>query len=206
MSYVVVGLLCGTAGAVLDLGASLIGVYRGAAILAGMLMIGTGIIAALRYSGVRWPTLPAARWAQRLTAGAHRAALAFEPLPRAAAIGLLTALLPCGWLYLFAVVAAGTGSAVQGAAVMAAFWIGSVPILLAVGVSVQAISGVVGSRIPLVMAGAIVLLGILTIALRVNTPVEAIERTAKAWSATNSAQQIESLGQARPSCCENHGQ
>ena len=61
MSYVVVGLLCGTAGAVLDLGASLIGVYRGAAILAGVLMIGTGIIAALRYSGVRWPTRPSAR-------------------------------------------------------------------------------------------------------------------------------------------------
>ena len=70
VSYVVVGLLCGTAGAVLDLGGSLIGVYRGAAILAGGLMIGTGIIGVLRYSGVRWPALPAAHWAQRLTAGA----------------------------------------------------------------------------------------------------------------------------------------
>ena len=50
VSYVVVGLLCGTVGAVLDLGGSLIGVYRAAAILAGVLMIGTGIITVLRYS------------------------------------------------------------------------------------------------------------------------------------------------------------
>jgi sulfite exporter TauE/SafE len=53
------------------------------------------------------------------------------PLPvRGLTIGLLTALLPCGWLYLFALLAAGTGGALSGAILMAAFWLGSVPALV----------------------------------------------------------------------------
>lgn len=206
VSYILVGLACGTAGAILDRSGALVGVYRSAAIVAGGLMIGTGIVAGLRYGGLRLPTLPAARWAQRLTAGAHRAALAFEPLPRALAIGLLTALLPCGWLYMFAVVAAGTGSALHGAAVMAAFWAGSVPVLLAVGVSVQVLARVLGQRVSLVMAGAIVLLGVLTIALRATKPVEAIQRAGKAWSAEHSAQQVDSLRDLQPSCCHDQAE
>ncbi|MBE7450024.1 MAG: sulfite exporter TauE/SafE family protein [Kofleriaceae bacterium] len=41
---------------------------------------------------------------------------------RAALLGLLSAALPCGWLWAFVVVAAGTGSPVGGALVMTAFW------------------------------------------------------------------------------------
>ena len=43
--------------------------------------------------------------------------------------GAVTPFLPCGWLYLFALVAAGTGSALYGGTVMAAFWLGTVPAL-----------------------------------------------------------------------------
>ena len=39
---------------------------------------------------------------QRLVLAGQRAAFALRPLPRALSIGLLTAFLPCGWLYLFA--------------------------------------------------------------------------------------------------------
>ncbi len=45
-------------------------------------------------------------------------------------IGILTPLLPCGWLYLFAGIAASTGSPIQGILVMLALWLGSLPWLL----------------------------------------------------------------------------
>jgi sulfite exporter TauE/SafE len=74
--------------------------------------------------------------------------------------GLLTALLPCGWLYLFALLAAGSGSAVIGAFVMVAFWLGSVPALVSLVVSTKLLTTPVRRAIPafgatmLVVAGA----------------------------------------------------
>jgi sulfite exporter TauE/SafE len=52
------------------------------------------------------------------------------PVARAAAIGLLTPLFPCGWLYSFALLAAGTRSATAGGMVLGALWLGSLPSLI----------------------------------------------------------------------------
>jgi sulfite exporter TauE/SafE len=46
-------------------------------------------------------------------------------------LGFGTALVPCGWIASFALVAAATGSALAGAGVFAALWAGSLPALLA---------------------------------------------------------------------------
>ena len=51
----------------------------------------------------------------------------------ALAVGLFTALLPCGWLWSFLLLAGASGSAAHGGLVMAAFWAGTVPALAAVG-------------------------------------------------------------------------
>lgn len=55
-----------------------------------------------------------------------------NPAERALMIGLLTGLFPCPWLYGFVILAAGSGSAAQGALLMLVFWIGSVPALVGV--------------------------------------------------------------------------
>lgn len=74
--------------------------------------------------------------------------------------GMLTALLPCGWLYLFALLAAGTGSAIHGALVMIAFWLGSVPALVSLVVSTKLLTTPVRQAIPafaaimMIVAGA----------------------------------------------------
>ncbi len=44
--------------------------------------------------------------------------------------GFFSAFLPCGWLMTFVWIAIGTGSAVRGAGVLIAFWIGTMPSLL----------------------------------------------------------------------------
>lgn len=51
----------------------------------------------------------------------------------ALAVGLLSAVLPCGWLWAFVAVAGTTGEAGSGALVMAVFWVGTLPALVVVG-------------------------------------------------------------------------
>ena len=126
-------------------------------------MIAVGIAAILRAAGARLPELPLPRLIQRSILAGQQAARVLSPLPRALCIGFLTAFLPCGWLYLFASYAAGTGSPLSGAAFMAAFWLGSVPALLLAGVGMQTLARLVGRRLPLVTALVIVALGVVTL-------------------------------------------
>lgn len=53
------------------------------------------------------------------------------------ALGMTTGAIPCGVVYVAALQAAHTGSAGPGAAVMASFGLGTVPVLLAVGLLVR---------------------------------------------------------------------
>ncbi len=54
-------------------------------------------------------------------------------LPSFYALGVLNGLLPCGFVYFFAVTAASTASALDGALVMAVFGIATIPILFTMG-------------------------------------------------------------------------
>ena len=116
ITYVALGAIAGSLGAALDLGGSMLGVQRTAAIAAGVMMIGFGGLAILRASGTRIPRLPLPGTLQRFVAAGHRIAFDLPPMTRALVVGLLTTLLPCGWLYAFAITAAGTASPALGAA------------------------------------------------------------------------------------------
>lgn len=74
----------------------------------------------------RLPTLPnsVGRWFAR--------SQAWGPTSRAAALGLLTPLLPCAPLYLVVAAAALAGSALAGAGLLLAFGFGTVPLLFLV--------------------------------------------------------------------------
>ncbi|NUQ61255.1 MAG: sulfite exporter TauE/SafE family protein [Pirellulales bacterium] len=204
VTYAAVGGIAGLAGAAVDLGAARLGIHRAASIVAVALMIGVGAVAVLRYGAVRLPQWRLPGRVRSLIAGGQRAALAMRPVPRSLTVGLLTPLLPCGWLYLFALVAAGAGNAVLGMAVMTAFWLGTLPVLLSVGVGVQLLAGTIGRRMPLATAVAIVLLAITTIFLRARLPLAASEPPATR-STTDSLRQVEDLRDAVPPCCRNHG-
>ncbi len=81
-------------------------------------------------------------------------------------VGLLTALLPCGWLYVFAVVAMGTGSAFRGALVMAAFWLGTIPLLVGVVVGTRLVTDRLRTLAPVVVALVMIVGGAMTVARR----------------------------------------
>lgn len=136
-TYALAGLLAGAAGHLLDIGGQTLGVQLLAARIVGGLMIVFGFLRLsqlLRARGMSNKTIALTAPRPSLITGLL---LKLRPyvfrLPvatRGLATGLLTALLPCGWLYLFALVAAGTGSPVMGSIVMIAFWVGTVPALV----------------------------------------------------------------------------
>lgn len=164
-SYVLLGAAAGALGARLDRVGHLAGIARLAAIAAGVLMVLWGASTLAAMLGVHRTPRPAL--AQRLAAPLGRALRALAdrpPVIRAAALGLLTTLLPCGWLYTFVVTAGGTGTPLAGAAVMATFWLGTLPMMVAVGVGAQRAFGPLRRRLPAISAAVVIVIGLLSIA------------------------------------------
>ena len=201
-TYGLLGAIAGLVGAALDLGGTLVGLSRIAAVLAGTGMIAVGLIAVLRSMGGSWPQLPVPGGLQRWVLAGQRVALHWGPLPRAAAIGLLTAFLPCGWLYAFVIIAGGTGSLAAGAAVMIAFWLGTVPVLASLGVGLETLTGVLGRRLPLVTALVLVVLGLLTLADRMGAARDVF--AARAATGTTLPQQVDAADEELPPCCRQN--
>lgn len=172
-AYLTLGMLAGTLGAGVDRIGALAGVARMAAIVAGALMVVWGASTILAWRGVRVRWLHAPGAVRGPVTAAMTRVRCWPPLLRAAAIGLATALLPCGWLYAFVAVAGGTGSPVRGALAMAVFWTGTLPVMLAMGLGLQRLFGAWRARLPVVTASVIVVLGLLMIAGRLNAPARA---------------------------------
>ena len=165
-TYTLLGAIAGLLGQAIDLGAEAIGLQRAAAMLAAAFLVGFGVISILRLRGVRIPKAPVPSVLQRVVTAGHRTAMGMTPITRALVVGLLTTLLPCGWLYAFAIAAAGTGSPLLGAVTMAAFWLGTLPALVALGASLQHLAGPLARRMPMLTSVAIVCIGLLTLAGR----------------------------------------
>jgi sulfite exporter TauE/SafE len=176
LAYALLGVAAGSIGAALDLAGSLAGFQRAAAVVAGVVMVVWGILALLRIGGVRIFAHRTGSTISRWLARGISLVGDRPPVVRAAAVGLLSGVLPCGWLWAFVVTAAGTGSAMAGAAVMAAFWAGTVPALLALGLGAQLAGIPLRRHIPALTALILVALGLYAIIGRPTTVLAAVER------------------------------
>lgn len=161
--YAALGAAAGLAGSAIDLGGSLLGLQRVAAISAGALMMAAGVLTILRLRGVQLAHLGVPRAFERWLLAGHRFAGERPPMIRALMTGLLTTLLPCGWLYAFVITAAGTAHAGMGAAAMVAFWLGTLPVLVAVGTLAQRATGALGRHLPVVTALLVTGVGLFTV-------------------------------------------
>jgi uncharacterized protein len=157
--YLVLGVLAGALGASLDRLGALAGVGRAAAIVAGVVMILWGLAAVLRALGVRVPGLPSLPVTSGPWAAVLRRAQAIGPLRRAALLGALSAMLPCGWLWVFVASAASTGSPLLGAAQMAVFWLGTLPAFAALGLLAQGAAGALRRYLPAVTGVVLIVFG-----------------------------------------------
>ncbi len=82
--------------------------------------------------------------------------LPVNTLPRALGLGALWGWLPCGLVYSVLLTALAAGSAVQGALIMLAFGLGTLPNLLAIGLFWESVKGWVQSPQVRMAAGALV--------------------------------------------------
>lgn len=195
VAYTALGAVAGALGAALQASGTLVGLQHTAGPIAGALIIAMAVIGLARAIGLRLPSLPTSNRLNRLLSRLHASTSQWTPLSRSTAIGALSGLLPCGWLYMFVVAAAGTGHTATGAAVMAAFWAGSVPILVFVGTGVQALRSVIGRHVPVLMSLALLLVGLWTAGGRLRLPTLHV-----APPSLNA-----STPTAEPPCCSHHG-
>lgn len=170
VTYVMAGAAAGAIGSTLNFGASAVGIQRAATLIAGTLLLLIALVTLLQYFGLFGSIRATPRFLTRALNAAHTYANRFGPAPRALAIGLLTALLPCGWLYAFFVAAGGTGSAARGALVMLVFWLGTVPVMTALGAGLHSLLRPVQRHLPIVTACSLILVGVWSIAWR-SSPV-----------------------------------
>jgi uncharacterized protein len=179
-SYVALGVAAGWLGRALDLAGQAAGLGKTAAVVAGATMTLGGLWAMLEAGGARLSLrLPQARL-PRFVASSLASVRRRPPLVRAALLGGASAFLPCGFLYAFALAAAGTGSPLSGGLVMAALWLGNLPALLGFGLVVAGALAGVRRHVPLLSATAVFALGMFTLSSRVNLPALALGAAAPA--------------------------
>ena len=164
-TYLALGALFGAIGHTLDQNALRYGVSNAAAFLVGGYLIITGIRGLRGASAGTTPILPGplGRFFARIIRGEN-----LNPGVRAYLIGFFTTFLPCGWLYTFAALAALSGGAAAGMAIMLAFWLGTVPILAALGEVGRRASKAGWKIAPRTTYAIITLLGIATIAIHLR--------------------------------------
>lgn len=198
--YIALGAIAGFAGGAIDFGGAMLGWQRTAAVLAGALMILFGLVALGRACGVGAVVMKNSPRMQRMLKRGFDFAFRWPPVTRAFIIGILTGLLPCGWLWAFLVVATGTGHPVNGAITMAVFWTGTLPVMLALGVSVQKLSGSFRRYLPRISAAMLIMIGLVTVAGRLNMPAMAAGVSPE--RADDLVRQVETIDQQRLPCCE----
>lgn len=131
LTYVVLGAVAGWLGhGVLHLG-QVLDAQRMVWVVLGLFMIGAG---AIHYLPRRWrkTIAPGAPVAGVVGKGMRAIRRQVGGVPAAALIGAMSTLLPCGFLYSFATAAVAMGDPLGGMAIMAGFWLGTVPALASV--------------------------------------------------------------------------
>lgn len=225
LTYAAAGALAGGIGSLVDFGGTALGVQLLAARIVGTLMILAGALQLWRIVAFQLNLTTPSTTKQlkpslvtRLLVRA-RPAIFRLPLPaRGMLTGLLTAFLPCGWLYLFALVSAGTGNVWTGSLVMVAFWLGTVPALIALVASTQALAFRFKKIVPIGMALLLMLAGGYTLAgrgfaqlhslneIQANQDMRPLQFGSEALESESGqaiGSQIQALTESKlPCCCE----
>lgn len=130
LTYLSLGYLAGSIGSQIDKIGSEYGLIHFATIITATLLILSGLMGIIRGYVVTIQFLP------------HRVSALLQPIIKffikrpmimPFVLGISTTLLPCGWLYTYLIIAAGTGSSINATLVMAFFWAGTLPLLLVTG-------------------------------------------------------------------------
>jgi len=153
LSYTAAGLLLGLAGWVIASG-PLATLLRS---IAGLLLIAMGLYLAGWWSGLTCiEALGRGLW--RHLQPVTRRFMPITSAPRAMVLGGLWGWLPCGLVYSTLLWAASQGDALRSAALMFAFGLGTLPVLLATGLAAERLVGLLRRRGVRIAGGLLVIL------------------------------------------------
>ena len=166
LSYVLLGAGIGALSSVLVASGQLAGigsgVRQGIAILTGMMLIWFGLAQIVPELIPRIPLLRYLRWHNRISAA--MTSLSLQPkwwTP--ALLGIAWGLVPCGFLYAAQIKAASSGNLWAGGATMLAFGLGTMPVMLGVGVSASLVSADRRSQLFRMGGWVTLIIGVLTL-------------------------------------------
>jgi uncharacterized protein len=199
VAYGVLGLIAGLIGNGIQDTGTLLGVQRASARIAGGLMLIVGLLSLVQSMGGQQHQLWLPHSLQNSLHRGHLWARKQPVIRKAAAVGVLTALLPCGWLYSFLLVAAATASAWQGAAVMGVFALGAIPALAFVALGTDSIAKRFGKAIPICSAILVSVVGLYTMMRRAELDVSPRTKSA----GTSAVQLIRQAAESEPPCCDD---
>ncbi|MEM6979869.1 MAG: sulfite exporter TauE/SafE family protein, partial [Planctomycetota bacterium] len=177
-TYLSAGLMAGIVGSAIAITGHVAGYQSLAAKVAGTILIAAGIVRLLgcltwfqksATDSILRPG-PAAALLQR----AKPILSQQQPVSRGFLTGLLTTWLPCGWLYLFVLFAAGTGDIASSFGVMAAFWVGTLPALTGVVMGAGSVLRRFPRSIPLIAGSLLILTGLATASGRAAADLSSI--------------------------------
>ena len=155
--YALLGSIAGVSGAVLT---KAVGISQGLMllrILAALLVVAIGLNLIFDWRLTRFlETAGTGLW--RKLSPLAKYVLPADTPARALAAGFLWGALPCGLVYSAVAIAASTGSLAGGAVVMFAFWLGTLPAILAIGASAQQLNRFKSHKTLRRVAGIVVIL------------------------------------------------
>jgi len=155
-SYTVAGALAGTAGSLGLLLDGMLPIQLALYVLANLMLIALGLyLAGVSRVAASLERIGLALW--RRIEPLTRSLLPANTVPRALGLGLLWGWLPCGLVYGILLTALVTGDALNGAAIMAAFGLGTLPNLLLAGLALRRLTAVRRARWVRVLSGSLVL-------------------------------------------------
>jgi len=196
LAYAGLGALAGGLGATFDLAIANTGVKIAGFLAAGAVAL-FGVASMLSAAGLRRrPWLPPVLQQLQYEWGSIIAK--WPARQRAFGMGLLSVLLPCGWLYAFVAVAVGTGSSVAGALVMTAFWLGTIPALMFVGLGARRLA-LRWPGLRFATAALVTVVGLGVASSRLQTELHLLNPSAQACESPEAA--LAHAVKETPPCC-----
>ncbi|MCA9183326.1 MAG: sulfite exporter TauE/SafE family protein [Planctomycetales bacterium] len=217
MTYLLAGTFAGLIGAAVTAGGDWLGYQALAARTVGTAMIALGLIRLTQWAVPSWFVKQASSespsdWTSIVSrwVASKRPWIAGLPLlARGFAAGALTTLLPCGWLYLFVLVAMATGSLIPALSVMFAFWLGTLPALTALVAGAFRLAPRLRPLLPIAGALLLLLTGLYTATGRAEADLSPLAQRAAALGAGDAETakaSLKSLSQEPLPCCVDNAE
>lgn len=163
ITYCTLGLAAAAFGASID---SFTEIGRASALLVGAALVVLGVVRL-----IRGPSAPRAALVDRMTSLVGKVAaplMRSESILKPLLIGVVTTLLPCGWLYTFVALAMAAARPAEALVIMAAFWAGTLPVMLSLGALSRMVIGRFEHLLPRITALLIILGGLLSIGVHLQ--------------------------------------